>query len=75
MAQYLLLDKDRNAVNAMEWDGVSEYILQPGAAGLVRYDGPYFAGWAWNGKELADPNAAPAAPAPAEAESAGVEML
>lgn len=56
MAQYLLLDKDRVAVNATEWDGVSEFIMPEGAVGFVRYDGVFASGWAWDGEKLVDPN-------------------
>ena len=56
MAQYLLLDKDRKAVNCMDWDGTTEFIMPEGATSFVKYDGPFVLGWTWNGAELFDPS-------------------
>lgn len=54
MAQYLLLDKDRKAVNVMEWDGVTEFIMPEGSVGFVLYEGPYIPNATWNGSELVE---------------------
>ena len=56
MANYLLLDKDRKAISAMDWDGVTEFTMPEGAVGFVKYDGPFFPGWTWNGTALFDPS-------------------
>lgn len=56
MAQYLLLDKDRKAMNCMEWDGATEFIMPEGAVSFVKYGGPFVAGWTWNGECLLDPS-------------------
>ena len=76
MAAYLLLDKDRKAINVIEWDGRTEHALSEGVVSLLQYDGPFFPGGVFNGTEIVDPNppapAPPAAPQPASGEPVSV---
>lgn len=46
MATFLVLDKDNNAVNSIIIDGES----------VIKYEGPWGAGWKWDGEKCIDPN-------------------
>jgi hypothetical protein len=63
-------DKDRKAINAIEWDGKTEYaIISEGVVSFVQYDGPFFPGGLFDGAIVIDPNAPPPeGPADASAE-------
>lgn len=74
MATYLLLDKDRRAINVIEWDGASEHaIAGDGVVSFVRFDGAFREGWAFDGAGLVDPSPPPEAPPPPT--PTGVEEL
>jgi hypothetical protein len=56
MANYLLLDKDRKAINVIEWDGKTEHVMGEGVVSLVQYDGPFFPDGIFDGANVIDPN-------------------
>jgi hypothetical protein len=64
MATYLLLDKDRRAVNVIEWDERSDH--DHGAHDRVKYDGTFYQGGLFDGEKVInpDPDAATEAIAP-----------
>jgi hypothetical protein len=61
MAAYLLLDKDRKAINVIEWDAISEHVMGEGVVSLVQYDGVFHSGGVFDGGKIVDPNPAPSA--------------
>jgi hypothetical protein len=59
MPQYLLLDRERKALNLIEWDGKSEHVIGEGVASLVRYDGVFHPNGTFDGTAVSNPNAPP----------------
>lgn len=52
----VLLDKDRRAVNIVVLDLALEFTLPEGVVGFALYDGPFYPGGKWDGKQIIDPN-------------------
>jgi hypothetical protein len=56
MATHLLLDKDRRAINVIEWDGITEHLKGDDVAECVPYEGSFNHGWVFDGTELVNPD-------------------